>query len=76
VLGWVERFDILLPSQFGFKKGNRAHECLFLLKKKTLVAFLDILGAYNNVLIDVLCKNLCGFQASSGDGPDIVESSS
>jgi hypothetical protein len=68
----VERFDILLPSQFCFKKGRGARECLFLLsldlrifferKKKSLPAFLDILGAYDNMLIDVASKNLCGFQ--------------
>jgi hypothetical protein len=29
-------------------------------KKKTLSAFLDISGEYDNVLIDVLCGNLCG----------------
>jgi hypothetical protein len=38
-------------------------------KKKTLAAFLDISGAYDNVLIDVLCGNLCGLQLPSiGDG--------
>jgi hypothetical protein len=31
-------------------------------KKKTLAAFLDISGAYANVLIDALCGNLCGLQ--------------
>jgi hypothetical protein len=31
-------------------------------KKKALAAFLDISGAYDNVLIDVLCGNLCGLQ--------------
>jgi hypothetical protein len=28
---------------------------LFEMKKQTLAAFLDISGAYDNVLIDVLC---------------------
>jgi hypothetical protein len=63
-LNWVERFDILSPSQFGFRKGRGARECLSLLgsvlrifferKENTLVAFLDISRVYNNVLIDVL----------------------
>jgi hypothetical protein len=68
----VERFDILSLSQCGFTKGRETCECLSLLssdlcisferKKKTLKAILDISGAYNNVLIDVLCKNMCGLQ--------------
>jgi hypothetical protein len=69
---WAEKFEILSPSQFGFRKGRETRDCLSLLssvirisfeqKKKTLTAFLDIFGAYDNVLIDVLCGNLCGLQ--------------
>jgi hypothetical protein len=69
---WAEKFEILSPSQFGFRKGRGTRDCLSLLssdirisfeqKKKTLAAFLDISGAYDNVLIDVLCGNLCGLQ--------------
>jgi hypothetical protein len=67
---WAEKFEILSPLQFGFRKGRGTRDCLSLLssdirisfeqKKKTLAAFLDISGAYDNVLIDVLCGNLCG----------------
>jgi hypothetical protein len=32
------------------------------MKDKTMTALLDISRAYDNVLIDVLCKNLCGLQ--------------
>jgi hypothetical protein len=58
--------------QFGFRKDRGTRDCLSLLssdirisfeqKKKTLAAFLDTSGAYVNVLIDVLCGNLCGPQ--------------
>jgi hypothetical protein len=63
---------ILSPSQFGFRKGSGTRECRSLLssdlrisferKERTLVAFLNISGANENVLIDVLCNNLCGLQ--------------
>jgi hypothetical protein len=41
----------------------------FDMKKQTVAAFLDISGAYNNVLIDVLC---CVMLAS-GNCPIYVE---
>jgi hypothetical protein len=69
---WAEKFEILSPLQFGFRKDRGTRDCLSLLssdirisfeqKKKILVAFLDISGAYDNVLINVLCGNLCGLQ--------------
>jgi hypothetical protein len=64
---WAEKFETLSPSRFGFRKGRGTRDCLSLLssdtrisfeqKKKTLAAFLDTSGAYDNLLIDVLCGN-------------------
>jgi hypothetical protein len=54
----------LSPTQFGFRKGRGTRDCLtlmttniltsFEMKKQTAAALLDMSGAYNNVLIDVL----------------------
>jgi len=56
---WAEKFEILSPTQFGFRKGKGTRDCLALLssdirisleeKKYTLASFLDITGAYDNV---------------------------
>jgi hypothetical protein len=55
----------LSPFQYGFRKGKGTRDCLamlttdistsFEMKKQTVVAFLDINEAYDNVPIDVLC---------------------
>jgi ribonuclease HI len=69
---WAERFDVHSPTQFGFRKGRGTRDCLarlsndiqisFEKKEWTLATFLDISGAYDNVLIPELCLNLCGLQ--------------
>jgi hypothetical protein len=65
---WVERYEILSPTQYGFYKGRGTKDCVVLLltaiqssferKQQTLVGFLDISGAYCNVLIDILCEQM------------------
>jgi hypothetical protein len=45
---WAEKSGILSGAQFGFRKG----------KGTTIAAFLDITGAYDNILIDILCREL------------------
>jgi hypothetical protein len=67
---WAEKNDILSPSQYGFQKGHGTRDCLVLLttdvqtsfelKQQTVAAFIDISGAYDNVLIDILCNILMG----------------
>jgi hypothetical protein len=65
---WAEKLKILSGTRFGFRKGKGTTECLvvlttefktaFHLKNQALAAFLDIIGAYDNVLIDILCREL------------------
>jgi ribonuclease HI len=65
---WAEKFEMLSPSQFGFRKGHGTTDCLailttdvqisFEMKQQTVVGFLDISGAYDNVLIDLFCEQL------------------
>ena len=65
---WLERNKLLPPSQFGFRQGRSTQEATSVLitdiqlaftKNKTLTAlFLDIKGAYDNVLLDVLAVKL------------------
>jgi hypothetical protein len=65
---WAEGSRILSGTQFGFRKGRETTDCLavlttevktaFHLKNQGLAAFLDITGAYDNVLIDILCREL------------------
>jgi hypothetical protein len=62
---WAEKNGILSPTQYGFRKRKCKQDCLamlttnisrsFEMKKQTVAAFLDISGACDNVLIDVLC---------------------
>jgi hypothetical protein len=62
---WAEKNGILSPTQHGFRKGKGTRNframmttdisTSFEMKKQTVAAFLDISGAYDNVLIDVLC---------------------
>jgi hypothetical protein len=62
---WAEKNDIFSPTQHGFRKGKGMRNCLamlttdistsFEMKKQTVVSFLNINGAYDNVFIDVLC---------------------
>jgi hypothetical protein len=59
---WAKKYGILSPMQYGFRKGRQTRDCVALLstaiqtyfeyKQQTLVGFLDISGAYDNVLID------------------------
>jgi hypothetical protein len=61
-----EKSGILSGTQFGFRKGEGTTNCLavlttevktaFHLKNQVLAAFLDITRAYDNVLIDILCR--------------------
>jgi hypothetical protein len=61
----AKKNGILAPTQYGFRKGRGTRDCLALLttdistsfemKRQTVVALLNISGAYDNVLIDVLC---------------------
>jgi hypothetical protein len=65
---WAEKYEILSPTQYGFRKGRGTRDCVPLLsktiqtsfgyKKLTFVGFLDIFGAYDNVLIDILCDQM------------------
>jgi hypothetical protein len=59
---WAEKSRILSETQFGFRKGKGTTDCLSVLTTKTafhhknqvLAPFLDITGAYDNVLIYIL----------------------
>jgi hypothetical protein len=65
---------ILSPTQYGFRKGKGTRDCLAMLttdistsfdmKVQTVAAFLDIIGAYDNVLLKRSClwelSDLCG----------------
>jgi hypothetical protein len=65
---WAEKYDVLSASQYSFRKGRATRNCLALLttdvqtsferKQQTVAAFIDISGAYDNVLIDILCDIL------------------
>jgi hypothetical protein len=55
-------------NQYDFRKGRQKRDCLALLttdvqtsferKQQTVVAFIDTSGAYDNVLIEILCDIL------------------
>jgi hypothetical protein len=64
----VEKYEILSPTQCGFRKGRGTKDCVALLstaiqssferKQQTLVGFLDISGAYyDNVEPSVAKRN-------------------
>jgi hypothetical protein len=63
---WAARNYVLSPTQYGFRKGKGTRDCLailttdfnnqFEMKEQTVAAFLDISGAYDNVIIDILCE--------------------
>jgi hypothetical protein len=63
---WADKYEILSPTQCGFRKSRE--DCVALLltaiqtsfeyKQQTLVGFLDISRAYDNVLIDILCDQM------------------
>jgi hypothetical protein len=60
---WAEKYKILSPTLYDFLKGRGTNDCEALLssfeyKQQTLVEFLDISGAYDNVLIDKLCDKM------------------
>lgn len=71
---WVEHQNILPKNQFGFRKDSSCTDNLAiltanikrnqLLKQDTAALFLDIKGAYDNVLCDVLINNLIGINLS------------
>jgi hypothetical protein len=62
------KYDVLLSSQYDFRKGRRKRDCLAFLttdvqtsferKQQTVAAFIDTSGAYDNVLIEILCDIL------------------
>jgi hypothetical protein len=62
----AEKKDVLSSSQYGFRKSRgrgivwRYLQRMYrpLLKKKTANGGIDISGAYDNVLIDILCDIL------------------
>uniref|UniRef100_A0ABD2XMY4 Reverse transcriptase domain-containing protein n=1 Tax=Trichogramma kaykai TaxID=54128 RepID=A0ABD2XMY4_9HYME len=65
---WVEKNDILSGTQFGFRKGkscadnvsiltNDIHQAFY--KKESLTAlFLDVKGAFDNIIPDILIQDL------------------
>jgi hypothetical protein len=63
---WAERYEILSPTLYCFRR--ETIDCVLLLstaiqssferKEQTLVDFLDISGDYDNVLIDLLCERM------------------
>lgn len=65
---WAEVNEMLSPFQDGFRKGRGVNDCharltnaihtAFERKQSCAVAFLDIKGAYDNVLVDVLLQDL------------------
>jgi hypothetical protein len=65
---WAKKSGILSGTQFGIRKGKGTTDFLAVLttevktpfqqKNQVLAAFLDITGAYDNVLIDILCREL------------------
>jgi hypothetical protein len=65
---WAEKLGILSGTQFGLRKDKETTDCLavlpievktaFILNNHVLAAFLDITGTYDNVLIDILCREL------------------
>jgi hypothetical protein len=65
---WAEKYEILSPTQYGFRKGHGTRDYVALLltaiqpsfdyKQSTLVGCLDISGAYDNVFIDILCDQM------------------
>jgi hypothetical protein len=63
---WAEKNGILSSTQYVFRKGRGTRDFLALLttdiltslemKEQTVAAFLDVSGAYDYVIIDVLCS--------------------
>jgi hypothetical protein len=57
---------VLSPTQYRFRKGCGTRDCLAILttdinnslemKEQAVAAFLNISGAYDNVIIDILCE--------------------
>jgi hypothetical protein len=75
---WSEKNGILSVTQYGFRKEKGTRDCLAMLTtdnstsdiiKQSVVAFLDISGAYDSVLI-VWCDARKG--AASGNCPIAV----
>ena len=72
---WVETQKILPKSQVGFRKGMSCADNLTVLtleidnafknKSQVLTAFLDVSGAFNNVLPDILLKKLAKIGVST-----------
>jgi hypothetical protein len=57
---WAEGNNVLSSTQYVVRKGKGTRDCLinnsFEMKEQTVVAFLDISEAYDNVIIDILCE--------------------
>ncbi|XP_029713933.2 probable RNA-directed DNA polymerase from transposon BS isoform X1 [Aedes albopictus] len=66
---WAEKHQLLSPTQYGFRQGKGTRDCqalfatdiqiAFRSKQALTAVFLDIKGAYDSVLIDILCQKLC-----------------
>jgi Reverse transcriptase (RNA-dependent DNA polymerase)/Endonuclease-reverse transcriptase len=64
----METNNKLPDQQYGFRKGRGTRDCVtllhadilhgFLNKQHTLAVFIDVKSAYDNVLIDFMCKEL------------------
>ena len=71
---WCEKNDLLPKSQTGFRKGQSCYDNLtnlslyinegFILKKSTIAAFLDVKGAFDNVVCDILLNKLASIGCS------------
>ncbi|XP_058789072.1 uncharacterized protein LOC131663037 [Phymastichus coffea] len=65
---WLEKHDVLSPSQFGFRKNKSCIDNLsiltsdiqknFFTKNTTTALFLDVKGAYNDVVPDIIIDDL------------------
>lgn len=66
---WTEDYALVPASQMGFRRGVGTQNCLAALYAKIQVSwlkkemlgcvFLDVASAYDGVLVDVLCRDLC-----------------
>ncbi|KAL7297549.1 hypothetical protein TKK_0009909 [Trichogramma kaykai] len=72
---WVEHKNILPENQYGFRKGKSTTDNMlnlalkiqeaFLEKKDVLAASLDVMGAFDNINIDILLQKLSKIGCSS-----------
>ena len=72
---WSEHYNLLSPTQFGFRRGYGTQNCISILssivqqtyvkKEMCLVTFLDIKSAYDDVQIHILCNILSRLKVPS-----------